>query len=239
MSNASADSMGGPFDYQDRWQIVRQSLRDRIIEGSLHPGEILSEVALAEHYGVSRGPIRTALQDLARVGLVTPGATRRRMSVARFDARDIDELYDVTCGIERMAVRTVASMATESDIDELYTMLRKLEEAQRSGDQNASADSDLMFHQHIVDLSGNRRLLMLWLIIAEQIRYVIATTQRADPSVAWAAFNQPIADAIAAHDPDGAERAVINIFEDAHARIRANTIGTNTVRPEGFEPPTV
>jgi DNA-binding GntR family transcriptional regulator len=80
-----------PLEYLERWQLVRQGLRDEIIAGKLLPGEVLSEGELAARYGVSRGPIRSALQDLHRVGLVQGGASRRRMRVATFTQRDVDE----------------------------------------------------------------------------------------------------------------------------------------------------
>ena len=152
-----------PLEYLERWKLVRHGLRDEIIAGRLLPGDVLSEGELAERYGVSRGPIRSALQDLRRVGLVEGGATRRRMQVATFTQRDVDELYDVAMALERAAARATAAVATPAQVAELKQLLRNLDETQATGDLSASADADLRFHHKIVVYSRNRRLLDVWL----------------------------------------------------------------------------
>ncbi|MDR2567445.1 MAG: GntR family transcriptional regulator [Bifidobacteriaceae bacterium] len=220
MTQSGANPDGLVLEYLNPWQIVRQSLADRIIDGSLKPGAPLSETTLANEYGLSRGPIRTALQDLARVGLVTPGeATKRRMGVARFEARDIDELHEVTCGLERIAARISAKNATDDDISTLYQHLEEMEQAQQTDELYLSVKTDLAFHQHLVDMSDNSRLLILWSTMVEQIRYTIATTRRSVHQIIWAESNRPIAEAVAAHDSDAAEKAVVRAFEVAHRRV--------------------
>jgi DNA-binding GntR family transcriptional regulator len=208
-------------DYLDRWQVIRRVLRDDIIAGTLRPGEVLSEAQLAQRFRVSRGPVRTALQDLARVGLVVGGASRRRVRVARFERKDIDELYEVQMGIERTAVRSVAGRVTDDDVDRLYELLEQLGAAQASGDSARLIDADLAFHEHIFRLSDNRRLFQLWLQVSEQVRCVIGITHRSSPHIVWSHFNRPIADAIAAGNPDAAEQAVITCFLTAHAGVIA------------------
>lgn len=208
-------------DYLDRWQVIRRVLRDDIISGSLRPDEVLSEAQLAQRFGVSRGPVRTALQDLARVGLVVGGASRRRVRVATFGRKDIDELYEVQMGIERSAVRTAVGRVTGDDVARLYELLDELGAAQASGDPGRLIDADLAFHEHIFRLSDNRRLYELWLQVSEQVRCVIGITHRSSPEIRWAEFNRPIADAIAAADIDAAEQAVTTCFLTAHAGVIA------------------
>jgi DNA-binding GntR family transcriptional regulator len=210
----------GPPEYLERWQIVRQAIRDEIIDGRLRPGDVLSEGVLAERYGVSRGPIRSALQDLVRVGLVVGGATRRRLRVATFSASDVDELYDLAMTLEQAAARAAATHATAAQIAELTKALELLDEAQAVGDVSARADADLRFHHLVVVYSRNRRLLDVWVTLEEQIRFVVAITHQADPEVVWARFNKPIADAIANHDPAAAEQAVVDIYHSAYEGLR-------------------
>jgi DNA-binding FadR family transcriptional regulator len=76
--------------------------------------------------------------------------------------------------------------------------------------------------------SGNRRLLQLWTQLSEQIRFVIAVTQRALPEVQWALYERPIVDAIEQKDIDKAEEAVVSCFTDAHAAI-------NALSPDAFD----
>ena len=146
------------------------------------------------------------------------------MRVARFERRDIDELYEVQMGIECTAARSVAGRATERDVERLYELLDDLGAAQASGDSARLIDADLAFHEHIFRLSDNRRLFELWLQVSEQVRCVIGITHRSSPEIVWSQFNRPIADAIAAGDSDTAEQAVITCFLTAHAGVIAAAV---------------
>jgi DNA-binding GntR family transcriptional regulator len=214
--------------HRELWQIVRDELRDLIIGGEFAPGQPLAETALAERFGVSRGPVRTALMELERAGLVT-AVPRRGMQVTTFDGTDIDELFDTTLGLERMAARSAAQVATGRQIIELGALLDRLDEAQQHDSPSAAVHADLAFHRHLMQTSGNRRLLRLWLSVADEIRFVIAVTQRSLPDIRWASFNRPIVDAVAGGDPDRSEAAVVACFTAAHAEIRA--LSTQAFRP--------
>ena len=206
--------------HQELWSVVRDEIRRLIILGEVAPGERLVETALAERFAVSRGPVRTALAELERVGLVTSIA-RRGTYVTTFSREDIDELFDVTCALERLAARDAAEHASPKDVSRLEDLLLELGEAQRSGDPAETVVADVELHRHLMLASGNRRLARLWVAISEEIQFVIAVTQRALPEVEWALYNLPIIEALRRRDPDGAERAVVHCFEHAHDEIRA------------------
>jgi DNA-binding GntR family transcriptional regulator len=152
------------------------------------------------------------------------------MRVATFTQRDVDELYDVAMTLERAAARATASVATPAQVAELHELLRNLEEAQSTGDLSASADADLRFHHTIVVFSRNSRLVRVWNSLEEQIRFVIAITQQSDPDVVWATFNKPIYDAIADHDPEAAEQAVIDAFHTAYEGLRRSKLVSGRTR---------
>jgi DNA-binding GntR family transcriptional regulator len=220
--------------HRELWEVVCAEIRDLIIGGEFTPGEPLAEAALAARFAVSRGPVRTALMELERVGLVT-AVPRRGMQVATFERTDIDELFDVTLGLERMAARTAAEIATPEQVRRLHELLDDLDAAQHRDGPLDAVEADLVFHRHLMETSGNRRLLDLWLRMSDEIRFVIAVTQRSLPNVEWASFNRPIADAVASGDADRAEAAVVACFTEAHAEIRA--LSTEAFDP--FRPPAV
>src|ERR1041384_8231509 len=93
-------TLGGA--HLELWEVVRAEIRNLIIMGEFAPGERLVESTLAKRFQVSRGPVRTALMELERVGLVV-SVPRRGIQVSTFDRSDIDELFDVVTAIERMA----------------------------------------------------------------------------------------------------------------------------------------
>ena len=212
------DTLGSA--HQELWSVVCDEIRRLIILGEVAPGERLVEADFAERLGVSRGPVRTALAELERVGLVTSIA-RRGTYVTTFSRADIDELFDVTCALERLAARDAAARASTEQVSHLEELLSKLGEAQRSGDPAETVVADLELHRELMAVSGNRRLLRQWTQISEEIRFVIAVTQRALPEVEWALYNLPIIEALRRRDPDAAERAVQWCFEHAHAEMRA------------------
>jgi DNA-binding GntR family transcriptional regulator len=205
--------------HREHWELICEDLKDRIIEGELAPGTRLTEMALAEEYGVSTGPVRTALMSLVQQGIAT-STSRRRTEVVTFDRQDIDELYDVLEALERMAVREVAIKMDAPTYEALLERLNVLEEAQDSGDALAGVHADLDFHRTICQVSGNTRLLGLWEQLAEQARLIIATTIRFKPTTAAAnAAHMPILRALKTGDPDKAEATITRHFKEAHAAL--------------------
>ena len=211
-------ALGGT--HRELWEVVGDEIRSLIISGEFAPGERLVEAMLAERFGVSRGPVRTALMELKRVGLVT-SVPRRGDYVTTYERADIDELFDVTLALERMAAREAAVGAPPEQLSVLHELLHTLDRAQHSEERAATIEADLELHRQLMKASGNRRLIRLWTEISEEIRFVIAVAHRALPAVEWAAYNRPIIDAVESGDPDSAERAVVQCFTAAHAEIRA------------------
>jgi DNA-binding GntR family transcriptional regulator len=206
--------------HRELWHAVRDEIRSLIIHGEIAPGERLVETALAERFAVSRGPVRTALMELERVGLVT-SVPRRGMYVSTFARRDIDELYSVNCTLERLAAREAAAIVTDEQIQELQRRLDALAKTQESGDPGQLIEDVLELHRALVHASRNARLVRLWEQISEEIRFLVAVTQRAMPDTFWATYELPIVEALQTRDPDAAERAVEHCFNVAHAKIRA------------------
>ena len=210
-------ALGGT--HLELWELVRAEIRSLIISGDFAPGERLVESVLAERFQVSRGPVRTALMELERVGLVA-SVPRKGIQVATFDRSDIDELFDVTLAIERMAAREAAERASDEQIARLHDMLDELGEAQRRGDQMGAVEADLALHRELMLASGNRRLCRIWIEMSEEIRFVIGVAQRALPEIEWARYNRPIVEAVASRNPELAEQAVASCFDVAHQEIR-------------------
>lgn len=143
MSNARPSHAAGP---------VREEIENAIAWGEFAPGSKLEEVALAERFGVSRTPIREALQHLAVAGLVDI-RPRRGATVALASAGQLYEMFEVMAELEAMCARLAARRITPDD-------LAKLEETQRGcaanrNDPDAYYSANEAFHQVIYALSGN------------------------------------------------------------------------------------
>ncbi|MCJ7626618.1 MAG: GntR family transcriptional regulator [Anaerolineaceae bacterium] len=122
---------------------VVDRLRSFILTNQLSPGERLIQVELAKKLGVSRTPIREALNILASEGLVTlspyKGATVTRLSLS-----DLEELYCVRFALESHAGYLAAINISDEEIEELEEILQAMAEAAEQ--RNVSALKELNFH---------------------------------------------------------------------------------------------
>lgn len=136
------------------------SLRNAIVSGTLTEGETLTESALSKELGTSRSPIREAMQQLRREGLIVSGPNRT-MVVASLDDDDIAELYEYRTVLETFAIGKVCRLETssrQSVVDRLEEAIDKLRIAVEGGDEFEISNVDLAFHSTLIESAGNRRL---------------------------------------------------------------------------------
>jgi DNA-binding GntR family transcriptional regulator len=100
---------------------VGAALRDLIVEGELAPGSRISERELCARFGISRTPLREALKVLAREGLVDL-LPRRGARVARLDAKDVADMFEVMASLEALAGRLAAARITAPELDEIRAL---------------------------------------------------------------------------------------------------------------------
>lgn len=129
-------------------------LRSMVLRGQLASGERLNEVELAGALGISRGPLREAIQRLISEGLLT-AISGRGAFVRTFTPESLGDLYEVRIALEVHAVRLAAAAAGQDDIAELRSMLDRTGEAVTGGSSYPEA---LDFHERLVALSGNSAL---------------------------------------------------------------------------------
>lgn len=168
---------------QHAWADLADRMAEMIVDGRLPPGRHLVEAEVADQFGVSRGPVRTALAWLERQGLAAPQG-KRGLAVVRMTASDVDELYEVRIALEITALRRVAARPDNLDLGELRDRLEALEGASGSPDVRplVIARADLAFHRQLCVLSGNARLTRTWDSLSHQILLVLGTLQSGDLS---------------------------------------------------------
>jgi DNA-binding GntR family transcriptional regulator len=187
---------------------VLSSLRDAILDGTFRAGEHLIEKELAEQLGTSRVPVRDALKELSREGLVAIHPFRGAV-VATFLAEDIREIYTLRILLEGYATRLATEKATDQDIECVQQIHEELRDIVERGDLAALVLTDFKFHQEICRLSGNKRLLEAWSTLGSQTRLVMTLADQVyfEPSFILET-HVPIVEALHNRDPDAAEKAV-------------------------------
>ncbi len=162
--------MGSAADapHGSRPEQVYARLRDLIVQGLVAPGSRIVETEIANRLGVSRTPVREALQRLQQEGYVigSPGAQQSRLTVAPLTRDDVYELLNIVGALEGMGARGAALMgATERKplIRDLKQLNVDFHTAGRATpiDHGALYDVDERFHRRIVVASAGPRLLAL------------------------------------------------------------------------------
>jgi len=209
--------------HKQLWEAVADQLRDEILDGRLSAGTRLVEAELAERFGVSRGPVRDALQELARTGLAVD-LPRRGTFVSSLSERDLEEVYVIRRAIEEAAVGLTIERAGEADVAAIFEALSAAEAAYEGDDLAAAWDADMAFHRAYCRLSGNGRLLELFDQLASQTVLLMRTTVESHASLAWTPpveLHRRIAQAIADRDAGRAVAAVGAHYQYTQDRLRA------------------
>jgi DNA-binding GntR family transcriptional regulator len=152
----------------DRVTLAYQRLRELIVSGRLAPGARIIETTVAGRLGVSRTPVRAALQRLQQEGYVmvaSPGQ-QSRMSVAPLTQEDARELFGMVSAVEGLAVNW-AARHPEARRRQIAVELRQVNEtlleasSSRSRDVNRVFELDKEFHRKCVEAGAGPRLLAL------------------------------------------------------------------------------
>ena len=200
---------------------VVECLREAIWTGNLPPGMKLREEQLAEFLGVSRGPIREALGQLEREGLVirepNKGAT-----VARLSREDLEEVYSLRLGLERLAVTLAVRNAEAQQLAEMQSVVGMMAAAVERGiTEQEAATLDIRFHEILCQASKHKRLLNFWAILRPQIYifFLSRNVANSDFREHIVTSHQGIFDAVRDHDETRAIRLLEEHLRDAYERI--------------------
>lgn len=142
-------------------RLVAESIEEMILAGELPPGHKLNEIALAQRFGISRGPLREAFRLLEEGGLIRQ-EKNRGAHVREIRLSEAADLYDVRAGLDATAGRLLAARIS----DEQLRTLREMTEAMKEVPPDAVDrfhELNLSFHDCIVGMTGNP-------VLAEQYR---------------------------------------------------------------------
>ncbi|AKS33850.1 GntR family transcriptional regulator [Mycolicibacterium goodii] len=211
--------------------LAYDQLRSRILGGDFPTGRRMSVVSIAEQLNMSRSPVRSAVERLVTEGLLV--VTAAGIELAQLDHADLIDGLQVRSRLEGLAARLATERLTDADLDGLRENLALFERAVRSGESVTARRLDLEFHSVLRDTCGNR-------LLVENLRRVQARVIVATYTTAWVAAHEAVIDehaeilkALAAHDPDGAERAAIEHLERLIARVKTFFGSGGRIDPTG------
>ena len=150
---------------------VYDRLRSMAIGYVLKPGERLNEVALAKSLGVSRTPLREALNRLCIEGLLRflPG---KGFYCRDLDVQEIFSLYELRKVIEVSALRLSLQRATDAEIQSVLAFLDHTGPDAGARSVSEMVDLDEQFHERLMSMSGNQEMLRVLRNVNARIRFV-------------------------------------------------------------------
>ena len=138
--------------------VVRHEIEHLILSGELPTGSRVNENAIALRLGVSRGPVREACRALVELGLLDL-IPNRGVFVRRMDRHDVEEVYDLRAGLTGLAGSLLAARISDADVERLRALVTAMDESAAVGDFPSFYPVNLEFHDIILQLTGNKRLM--------------------------------------------------------------------------------
>lgn len=202
-----------------------EQIKAQIIAGTLEPGELYSISTISEQLRVSATPVREAVLDLAKDGLVEM-VRNRGFRVRVLSDKDLDDIVDLRLVLEVPAMERLAASRPAPDVDPLRPMARDLVRLAVEGDMVGFVAVDRQFHLAVTALLGNERYVSMVALLRDQMRLLGLSGLEGDSElIASAREHEQLLDLIAAGDVPGTRSLMTRHLQ--HAR------GLWAGRPEG------
>lgn len=220
------DTMGGGLaaakvgsDHRALRDLVCDALRERIMDGSLAPGERLVEDRLAAELGVSRNPVREALRVLAVEGYVAL-VPRRGAEVATLSPAVVEDIFEVRQALEALGARLACRNATPEGLARLREVLAEAEAAiDEPGGAARLPALNTRFHELVLEQAANPVLAGVMEPLRGRMQWIFSRTARARAPHSLAE-HRALVDAIAARDEEEAARLAVAHVGSALATYR-------------------
>jgi DNA-binding GntR family transcriptional regulator len=137
---------------------VAHALRAALVAGEMRPGVIYSAPMLAAQFGVSPTPVREAMLDLAKEGLVE-AVRNKGFRVVALSERDLDEIGQIRELIEVPTIAGLAGKVSAEAVERLRGIAEEIVDAAERGETLAYIDADRRFHLELLGLAGNAHLV--------------------------------------------------------------------------------
>jgi DNA-binding GntR family transcriptional regulator len=202
--------------------MVADSLRQSILDGAFAPGQRLMDSEIASRMGVSRSPVREALRQLEKDGLVCYTANRG-CTVIDLSREDLTQLYGIRAVLEGLAAAWACQSIQDAHLSELKRLcceMQALLPFQSDADRVTFLHKDAEFHELLIEAAGSPRLADTLAGVRLQIRMMMAAIIVAARASAQAAGEHALmVNALSSRNAEDAERLARRHVEDSRARM--------------------
>lgn len=198
--------------------LVHQEVIRSILEGEIMAGDRVTEEGLALKLGVSRGPVREAFRSLEEAGLVRL-LKNRGVFVREISVEEAAELYQIRAGYDDLAGRTLAPKITKAQLAELNVMIAEMDKLTAEEHRQIYYVRNIRFHDRIVEMAGNMRLLSLYRKLMNEMHLIRRRTLgHGDGRKTSVLEHHAIIDSLRTRDPDLTARRLREHVHDSHRR---------------------
>ncbi|MFI7066341.1 GntR family transcriptional regulator [Kribbella sp. NPDC050124] len=185
---------------------VANALRAAVISGELVPGEVYSAPMLGARFGVSATPVREAMLDLVREGLVI-SLRNKGFRVTEVSDADLDNLASLRQLIEPPTIRDVVPVIPEADFPRLRALAEEIVVAAEAGDLIAYIEADRVFHVTLLAYAGNQKLVDVVSDLRSQTRLLgLTPLVESGRLVQSASEHHELMDLVESRNGEGAEQ---------------------------------
>lgn len=183
-------------------------LRSRILSGQIPQGERLVEATIARSLGISRAPVREAVNRLMEAGLLE-NRTHFGPSVVQMSTEKIRELYAVRNSIESLAIQAVAKRHSKDDIAELRRLIKVMSDRAEQNDLPGVVETELEFHETLWRMADNPYIQKIAGLLFDHMRLALTIDNAAYGNLLDVAReHEPLVEAIETGDAGRATEAL-------------------------------
>ena len=213
-----------PLQQHSTPTLIAQQLREAIATGQFTPGQQLLETSLAQALGVSRGPLREAMQRLTQEGLLI-SHRNRGLFVTDLDEAAVRDAYLARGAVERAAVEHLIESGRNAAAEVLVEIAGRMERYRADPSSDEISLLDLAFHEKLVELSGSPELQRMHGTLLTRVRMCLTNMQATYDSVdERMGEHRRVAEAIIAGDAERATRLLREHMDDGMQRLLATGV---------------
>ncbi|UVI29541.1 GntR family transcriptional regulator [Paenibacillus spongiae] len=188
---------------------VTSDLREAILSGNLLPGARLREMDIAQQMGISRGPVREAIRQLEREGLLISYPYKETV-VADLDSNEVRHiLIPIRLHIESYVIKRYLNHMDDAFFARLQNIVDDMRKAYENDEKSRLVELDIQFHQQILELATERTVSITWQSIVNQIRLHFTKNLPYFKLDHIETDHQLLLDALRTKDAAAAEQAII------------------------------
>lgn len=208
-----------PVKHESTPSIIADKLRTAIALGHIQPGSQIAEAELVREFGVSRGPIREAMQRLSQEGLLVSVHNRGLFVIAMTDD-EVRDMYAARAAVERAAAERILQNDGKKVAAQLLAFVKAMDKAADAGDLDGLSRADMDYHAALVAAAQSPRLSRMHNTLLTETRMCLtALEKRYEDLHTRVAEHQAIAEALRAGDVELVAKLLVNHMDDAVERL--------------------